>query len=336
MRQVVLIAAVLSVVSAAAGIVQATNESPREPLAHRRSHTRPAVSGWPGTFTYRNDNFRTGQNLTETTLTPATVQPGLFGLLFTDAVDGQIYAEPLYVPAVPMADGTHNVVYVATELDSVFAFDADTPGPPLWQDTFTDPPNITAVPAADTMSTDIMPWVGITSTPVIDSSTDTLYVLTKVKSLAPTTTYQEQLHALDIATGLEKHTPVTIAASVAGTGAGSVDGEIAFDPLTQNDRAALTVAGGVVYLTFASHGDNGPYHGWILGYDEKTLAQVVVYNANPNGSDGGIWQSGCGPGVDTNGDLIVITGNGTFETTCRALITAIVFCGSRPIWPMIP
>ena len=206
-------------------------------------------------------------------------------------------------------------MYVATELDSVFAFDADRPGPPLWQDTFTDPPDITAVPSTDVLTTDIMPWVGITATPVIDPLTSTLYVLTKVK-LVETTTYQQQLHALDIATGLERqNSPVTISATVAGTGDGSIEGEISFDPLKQNDRAALTLANGVVYLTYASHGDNGPYHGWILGYDETSLERVVVYNDSPNGSDAGIWQSGCGPGVDTNGDLIAITGNGTFETS---------------------
>jgi hypothetical protein len=316
LRRLVLGAAVLAVVSGAGAIVQAAGASWRAASAHRRIHAEPLVSGFAGTFTYRNDGFRTGQNLTETTLTPSTVQPGMFGLLFTDAVDGQMYAEPLYVPNVQIpAQGTHNVVYAATELDSVYAFDADQPGPALWQTSFTSLKNgITAVPSSDIGCGDLVPWVGITSTPVIDPATGTLYVLSKTK-VTKTDAYRQQLHALDIATGLEKtNSPVTIAATVAGSGDGAVSGLISFDPFLQNDRPALALANGVVYLSFASHCDFRPYHGWILGYDATTLARVVVYNDSPNGIEAGIWQSGCGPGVDTNGDLIAITGNGTFET----------------------
>src|SRR5271170_7977983 len=278
--------------------------------------------GFTGTFTYRNDNFRTGQNLAESVLTPSTVNAKGFGLKFTDAVDGFIYAEPLYVPNVTIpSQGTHNVVYVVTENDSVYAFDADVAGPPLWQTSFIDPANgITAVPSLDlgTGCKDLTPIIGITATPVIDPSTGTLFVVSKVK-LGPGS-YQQQLHALDIATGLEQpNSPVTIAASGPGTGEASVTGVITFDPLLQHDRAALTLANGVVYLTFASHCDITPYHGWILGYDETTLAQVIVYNDTPNGSQGGIWESGCGPGVDTNGDLIAVTGNGTFDTVASPI-----------------
>ncbi|HYL59949.1 MAG TPA: choice-of-anchor D domain-containing protein [Candidatus Acidoferrales bacterium] len=274
----------------------------------------PAGSNIDGVFTYRYDNFHDGQNLNETILTPTTVNPGTFGLLFVAGVQGQIYAEPLYVSGVSIpGQGTHNVVYVATELDIVYAFDADT-GAQLWSLPFTDP-NIpsTAVPASDTSSDDITPWVGITSTPVIDASTGTLYVVSKVK--LPATQYQQQLHALDIATGAEKFGgPVTISATIAGIGDGSVGGMIAFNPLKQNARGSLTLAGGVVYIAFASHGDNGPYHGWILGYDKGALNNPpIVYNDTPNGSEGGIWESGCGPGVDSNGDLLVVTGNGTFN-----------------------
>jgi hypothetical protein len=278
--------------------------------------------GFSGVFTYRNDNFRTGQNLAETVLTPSTVNAKRFGLKFTDAVDGFIYAEPLYVPKVTIpSNGTHNVVYVVTENDSVYAFDADVAGPPLWQTSFIDPANgITAVPSLDlgTECKDLTPIIGITATPVIDPSTGTLFVVSKVK-LGPGS-YQQQLHALDITTGLEQpNSPVTIAASGPGTGETSVNGVVTFDPLLQNDRAALTLANGVVYLTFASHCDITPYHGWILGYDETTLAQVIVYNDTPNGSQGGIWESGCGPGVDTNGDLIAVTGNGTFDTVASPI-----------------
>ncbi len=219
------------------------------------------------------------------------------------------------------SQGTHNVVYVVTENDSVYAFDADVAGPPLWQTSFIDPANgITAVPSLDLGAgcKDLTPIIGITATPVINPSAGTLFVVSKVK-LGPGS-YQQQLHALDITTGLEQpNSPVTIVASGPGTGETSVNGVVTFDPLLQNDRAALTLANGVVYLTFASHCDITPYHGWILGYDETTLAQEIVYDDTPNGSQGGIWESGCGPGVDTNGDLIAISGNGTFDTVASPI-----------------
>src|SRR5215469_971335 len=284
------------------------------------SVARPLEPGYTGTFLYRNDNFRTGQNLAESLLTPANVNSTQFGLQFTDALDGAAYAQPLYVPNVTIPNqGAHNVVYVATENDSVYAFDADAAGPPLWHTSFIDPAHkITAVPSSDlgVGCGDLTPIIGITATPVIDPAAPagpTLYVISKVK-LGPGS-YRQQLHALDIATGLERaNSPVTIAASVQGNGAASVGGVISFDPLLQHDRPALTLSNGVVYLTFASHCDTPPYHGWILGYDETSLAQVVVYNTTPNGEEAGIWESGCGPGVDTNGDLIAITGNGDFDT----------------------
>jgi hypothetical protein len=291
-------------------IARARSASSRMPVAHPLSE----ASSFPGMFTFRNDGFRTGQNLFETVLTPSTVKPGAFGRLFTNPVDGMVYAQPLYVPTVEMADGTHNVVYVATELDSVYAFDADQPGPALWHTSFINAINgITAVPSSDLGRGDLVPWIGITATPVIDPDSQTLYVLSKEKLTKPSVSYRQRLHALDIATGLEKFGgPVTITATVTGNGVGNVGGVISFDPLKQNDRSALTLVNGIVYLSFASHCDFGPYHGWILGYNASTLARSIVYNATPNGSDGGIWQSGCGLGVDTNGDLIAISGNGTF------------------------
>ena len=285
---------------------------------HAQTSARALEPGYTGTFLYRNDNFRTGQNLAETVLTPTTVNGTQFGLQFTDTIDAAAYAQPLYAPNVVIPNqGTHNVVYVATENDSVYAFDADQQGPPLWQASFIDTADgITPVPSTDlgTSCTDLVPIIGITATPVIDSTSGTLYVVSKVKlGLGE---YQQQLHALDITTGLERaNSPVTITAQVAGTAPDAVKGVVSFDPLLQHDRAALTLANGVVYLTFASHCDIIPYHGWILGYDETTLAQEVVYNTTPNGSQGGIWESGCGPGVDTNGDLITITGNGIFDTS---------------------
>jgi hypothetical protein len=316
-RGLILGVALVAAISGANVIGHAAGAPGRLHSAHRGISARALEPGFTGTLLYRNDNFRTGQNLAESVLTPSTVTAAQFGLLFTDRVDGQIYAQPLYVPAVAIpSQGTHNVVYVATEFDSVYAFDADTAGPPLWQTAFADPANgITPAPSSDIPGCDdLVPWFGITATPVIDPATQTLYVISTLK-LGPDS-YQQQLHALDITTGVEQaNSPVTIAATAEGTAPDGVGGIITFDPFYQMDRPALTLANGVVYLSFASHCDTQPYHGWILGYDETTLDQVVVYNTTPNGSEGGIWQSGCGPGVDTNGDLIAITGNGTFETT---------------------
>src|SRR5271166_2718478 len=308
-------AAIVAVISSADLIGHAAYAPGQSHLARRSVAARALEPGFTGTFIYRNDNFHTGQNLAETILTPSTVAPSKFGLQFTDALDAAAYAQPLYVPAVQIPErGTYNVVYVATENDSVYAFDADQAGPPLWQASLIDPANgITAVPSTDLACTDLTPIIGITATPAIDAATGTLYVISKVK-LGPGK-YQQQLHALDFATGLEKpNSPVTIRATATGTAPDAVDGIVTFDPLLQHDRPALTLANGVVYLTFASHCDIQPYHGWILGYDETTLAQVVVFNTTPNGSEGGIWESGCGPGVDANGDLIAISGNGTFDT----------------------
>jgi len=304
-------AAALVASIAAAAMIGHAADMPRR----SRSAMRALEPGFNGTFQYRNDNFRTGQNLAESILTPSTVKPSQFGLLFVDAIDAAAYAQPLYVPNVAIPSmGTHNVVYVATQNDSVYAFDADQPGPALWHTTFIDPANgITAVPASDLGCGDIVPIIGITATPVIDPVAGTLYVVSKVK-LGPGS-YQQQLHALDITTGLEKaNSPVTIAATVLGTAGDNFKGVVSFNPLLQNDRSALTLSNGMVYVTFASHCDLQPYHGWILGYDETTLAQEVVFNTSANGGEGGIWEAGCGPGVDTNGDLIAITGNGSFDT----------------------
>ena len=278
---------------------------------------RPLEPGYTGQYLYRNDNFRTGQNLAETALTPSSVNASQFGLQFTDKIDGYAYAEPLYVPAVAIqGNGTHNVVYVATENDSVYAFDADAPGPPLWHSSFIDPganPPITAVPATDIGCGDLVPIIGITATPVIDPTSGTMYVVSKEK-LGPGN-YRQRLHALDITNGLERSkSPVTITATAPGTAADGNGTIVPFNPLTQLGRPALTLSNGLVYLAFASHCDIDPFHGWVLGYNETSLAQEVVFNTTPNGSNGGIWQSGCGLGVDTNGDLIAITGDGDFDT----------------------
>jgi hypothetical protein len=270
------------------------------------------VTNYAGTFVYHNDNGRTGQNLTETVLTTGNVNSNQFGKLFVLPVDGQIYAEPLYVQGVSVAgQGTHNVVFAATQNDSVFAFDADgLQTTPLWQ--------ISLLPAGgQTLSTsdiggcaNISPQVGITSTPVIDPATNIMYVVARSKIVANgTTTYYQYLHAIEINSGIEVNGgPVQIQATINAN-----NGPVSFNPQTQNQRAGLFVENGVVYIAWASHCDIQPYHGWLMGYQESNLQQVAVYNSTPNGQQAGIWQSGAAPAVDEYGYIYLMNGNGTTD-----------------------
>jgi hypothetical protein len=268
-------------------------------------------------LTAQYDNARTSAILTETTLTPANVNAGQFGRTFSLKVDGDVYAQPLFLPRVEVpGKGVHNVIYVATEHDSVYAFDAEKPGEPLWQVNFLNEKKfVTAVPARDVACRFITPEVGITPTPVIDLPTGTLYVLARTKEVdqhgAPR--YVQRLHALAITTGVEKFGgPVEIKASARGDGAGSAGGVIAFDPLRELPRAALLLANNQVYLTWGSSCDVGPYHGWIMAYDAHTLAQTAVLNTSPDAEESGIWQSDNGPAADEDGIIYVATGNGKF------------------------
>ena len=284
-------------------------------------------------LTYHNDNARTGQNLGETTLTSTNVNFNSFGWLFSVPVDGYVYTQPLYEAGVAIpGQGTHNVVYAATEHNSVYAFDADGAAAPLWSVNLGP-----SVPSGDVGVDDITPEIGITGTPVIDAGTGTLYVVAKTKEISGTAAhYVQRLHALDVTTGAEKFGgPAVIAdtilnpngsftyvsgPSVSGNGGASVGGTVTFNSFLANQRPALLLANGVVYVSWASHGDNGVYHGWVVGYNAQTLAQAAVFCDTPNLAGigqgegrGGIWMGGGGPAADGAGSLFLLIGNGAFS-----------------------
>jgi hypothetical protein len=273
------------------------------------------ISNHPGVFTYHNDNSRTGQNAGEMVLSPANVNATQFGKLFSYSLDGQPNASPLYVANVNIpGQGFHNVVYVATEHDTVYALDADgLSGNPLWTKSFLSS-GVTTVPANDTGECcDIAPEIGITSTPVIDQATNTLYAVAKTKEGG---NYVQRLHALDITTGAEKFGgPVVIQASVPGSGTGAQGGQVPFNALRENQRPALLLSNGVVYMAWAAHGDQQPWHGWVMGYNATTLQQTMAFNVSPNGYGGGIWQSGGGLGTDSTGNIYFTTANGDFNAS---------------------
>ena len=286
------------------------------------SVTNHQGNGFAGVFTQHNDIGRTGQNINETVLTTANVNSTTFGKLFSQAVDGQVYAQSLYVPNVTIGSSSHNVIYVATEADSVFAIDADnntgTNANPLWRASLIDAahgaaPGATPVDAINGISCNaLVPVVGVTGTPVIDPSTNTMYVVAKS---AENNQYVYRLHAIDITTGAEKSQgSVAIAGSVSGTGDASSNGVIAFNPAMHLNRPGLLLLNGVVYVGFASNCDNRPFHGWLFAYDAATSSQRAVYVSTPNGGDGGLWNSGAGISADSNANVYVATGNGTFDT----------------------
>lgn len=288
-----------------------------------------AITDLAGVTTYHNDLARDGANTHEFALTPANVNTTTFGKLFSCAVDGAIYAQPLWVANVTISSAKHNVVVVATQHDSVYAFDADaSPCVTLWHFNLLDSAHggtsgETSVPSSSPGRLvgngfgDITPEVGITGTPVIDPATNTIYVVSK--SVIPTSSplaFFQRLHALDLVTGNEKFSgPVTISASVPGTGDGSSGNPsmVPFDPGTQHQRPGLALSGGFVYIAWASHEDKTPYHGWIICYKADFSQQVAVFNTSPNGGLAGIWMSGAAPAFDSSGNIYFSTGNGTFD-----------------------
>lgn len=277
--------------------------------------TPPPSPNQTDVTTYHNDLARTGQNLTEMVLTTSNVSSQGFGLLHNLMVDGKVDAEPLYLSHLSIAGATHNVVFIATEHDSVYAFDSDS-GTQLWK--------VSLLGSGETTSDNhgcgqITPEIGITSTPVIDRSAGphgTIFVVAMSKK---SPAYFQRLHALDVTTGAELlGGPTTIQASYPGTGANSSNGQVIFDPGQYAERAGLLLSGGVIYTGWTSHCDINPYTGWVIAYNEANLSQNGVLNLTPNGSEGSIWQSGGGLAADGQGNIYALTANGTFDTSLDA------------------
>jgi hypothetical protein len=276
-------------------------------------------TGSANVLTYHNDNARTGQNLNETTLTTANVKSATFGKIgFFSTLEGSasvalVDAEPLYVSNLTVAGASHNVLFVATEHDTVFAFDADT-GAQLWKTSLLGSDETTS---DDRGCSQVEPEIGITSTPVVDLKAGAHGTIFAVAMSKNGSTYFQRLHALDLTTGAEQSgSPTTIQATFPLPG--HTGQEATFDPAQYKERSALLLLNGVIYTTWASHCDDGPYQGWIMGFSESTLQQTSVLNITPNGGLGAFWGAGAGPAADSNGNFYVLSGNGTFDDTLNA------------------
>ena len=276
----------------------------------------PGTTANNAVTTYHNDNARTGQSLDETILTTSNVNQSSFGELFAISTDGKVDAQALYLPRVSVSGQTHNLLFVATEHGSVYAFDADT-GTQIWQSS--------TLLAGETPSDDhgcgqITPEIGVTATPVMDpkaGSHGTIYVVAMSKDSSGG--YHQRLHALDVTTGAEEFGgPKEIQASYPGTGDNSSGGKVILDPGQQVERPGLLLLNGVIYTSWGSHCDIRPYSGWVIGYDENTLSQMNVLNLTPNGNEGALWMSGAGPAADSNGNIYALDANGTFDATLNA------------------
>jgi hypothetical protein len=261
------------------------------------------ITDLAGVFTYHNDLSRDGVNNQEYALSTSTVKAATFGKRFACAIDASAYAQPLWVANVAIGGGTHNVLIAATVHDTVYAFDADvSPCKTYWSQSLLASGETWVNNMDVGGSTDLAPDIGIVGTPVIDPTTNTIYVVSKSKNGA---TIHQRLHALNLIDGSEKFSgPQEIAATFNG---------ISFSPLSQNQRAGLALLNGVVYIAWGSHGDIGTYYGWIVGYNAATLAQASVFNDDPGAGGGGIWMSGGAPAADSSNNMYVITGNGNFD-----------------------
>lgn len=264
-------------------------------------------------LTQHNDNTRAGLNRQETALNTSNVNSSQFGKLFSLAVDDQVYSQPLVVGNLAIGTGTHNVVFIATVNNSVYAYDGDN-GSLYWNKNFTvagmRPPNSGDMNSGwCTPYTDFAHNIGIVGTPVIDSVAQIIYFVARSTD---GNNFVQYLHAVNLINGNdEPGSPVSLSASAAGSGDGSLNNVVSFDPLRNNQRQGLALVNGIVYISFSSHCDWNPYHGWILGYNASNLQQEIVYTDTPNGENGGIWESGMGIAADTQGNLFITTGNGT-------------------------
>ncbi len=249
--------------------------------------------------TFHNDNSRTGQNVNEIVLTPSNVNSNQFGKLFSVTVTGVVYAQPLYLANVSINGGTHNVLYVATEHDMLYAIDADS-GAVYWNVSLIPAGGSTVNSVSDANCSDLVPEIGITGTPVIDPSTNTIYVVTHTKEAG---LFFYRLHALDVVTSAEKFGGPVVLTDVNGQ----------FDPIQENQRPALLLVNGHVIIAWSSHCDNSPWHGWVMSYSASALAREAVLNTTPTGNAAGVWMSGDGVAADSAGNLFFATGNGTYD-----------------------
>ncbi len=284
-------------------------------LDGRRETVARAAPAFHGVLTWHNDNLRTGRNPSETTLTLKNVNSTTFGKLFILATDGLVDAQPLYAPNITIGGSAHNVVFVASEHGTVYGFDADS-GALLW--------HVTTLESGENPSdnrgcSQVTPEIGVTSTPVIDMTAGphgTIYLVAMSKDSSGN--YHQRLHALDVTNGTEQFGgPMDIAAQYPGTGDNSQNGNVIFDPKQYKERAGLLLFHHVVYTSWASHCDDRPYTGWIIGYNQTTLAQQSVLNVTPNGNEGAIWAAGAGLAAVDN-EIYFLDANGTFDTTLDA------------------
>ena len=269
--------------------------------------------------TYHNDSYRSGSNTQETVLTLSNVTMQSFGKRFTFAVQGYVYAQPLYLPGLTIGGTVHNVLFVATEHDQVYAFDVNS-GQQLWRTNFLSIAGIryviSPVSSGDVGCGDLVPEIGITGTPAMDTTTGTMYLVAKTKqydTVTHTASFYQTLHALDVKTGLDKVASHIISATAHGNGTGSIGGILTFDPLVEAQRSALLLLNSQVVIAWASHCDLGNYHGYVMSFNESNLLPRSVYVDTPNGYEGGFWGGGAGPAADAARSIYLSTGNGHFD-----------------------